>query len=551
MALPFINYFTLSLFVGSLVAIGSGIFVIVANPKGRMYQSWFFLSLSSAVWSLGYLIMIVAPDKNIAWLANWTMHYAAIVIPLFYFSFIIYLTKTQDRYKRFLISFALLGLILLTLNQTKLFVRDVFSKFIFNFVPDAGPLYIYFTVYFFLIVVYASIIVWRSIKEATARNSFEEAQRLKIVILFTIAGFLGGGSVFFLTFNVPIPPYPIILFSLYPLINGYAIIRHHLFNIKLLSAEVFMFLLWVFILFRTILSETLNDRIYNTFLFIASVPLGLFIIRSIIREVKQKEENARLATNLEKANEKLKELDKEKTEFVSMASHQLRSPITAIRGYSSMLTDGSFGQINPEVTEAAKVINESSQRLLGTIEDFLDITRIELGTMKYNFSDVDVLDLVKKTVEELKPTAERKKIAVSVSSEPGKYIVNADSGKLSQVIGNLIDNALKYIPERKDGEVPGEIKIRVYNEPIQGTVRIAIADNGMGIGKETIPYLFKRFARSEDAAKVNIRGTGQGLFVAKQLLEAQKGRIWAESPGLGLGTTFYIELPAKQPVERN
>ena len=122
------------------------------------------------------------------------------------------------------------------------------------------------------------------------------------MILFTVAGFSGGGSVFFLTFNIPILPYPIILFSLYPVISGYAMFRYQLFDVKVITTEILVFVLWIFVLVRTLLSESLFDRFINGGLLVFIVATGIFLIRSVLKEVRAREEIEELATKLEFAN---------------------------------------------------------------------------------------------------------------------------------------------------------------------------------------------------------------------------------------------------------
>lgn len=238
---------------------------------------------------------------------------------------------------------------------------------------------------------------------------------------------------------------------------------------------------------------------------------------------------------LEDANSRLEELDKRKTEFVSMATHQLRSPNTAIRGYSSMLLEGSFGELGEKARQAISVIYQSSEKLRLVVEDFLNITRIELGTLKYEMSKVDMADLAQKVVTELKLMAAERKIELLFEAPGAPFWVNADAGKIGQVFSNIIDNAAKYTPQ-------GRIKVSVSCH--DNVVRFLSEDTGVGIDPEVMPKLFQRFIRAEGAGKINILGTGQGLFVAKQIVEAHGGKIWAESEGKDKGARFIVELPA-------
>lgn len=251
-------------------------------------------------------------------------------------------------------------------------------------------------------------------------------------------------------------------------------------------------------------------------------------------EGKVKERTKELQT----ANKKLRELDRVKTEFVSLATHQLRSPLTAIKGYASMVLENSFGEVGEKARGAVNVIFQSSQKLVEVIEDFLNITRIELGTMKYDRSELNFKELVENVSKELKVNVEKKGLQFSLETDPaGDYKLVGDSGKLAQVVGNLIDNAIKYTPR-------GAIKVTL--RPVAGKIRLEVSDTGVGIPAEIIPKLFQKFTRAEDAGKVNITGTGLGLYVAKQIVEAHQGKIWAESDGTGRGSRFIVELETKK-----
>lgn len=260
-------------------------------------------------------------------------------------------------------------------------------------------------------------------------------------------------------------------------------------------------------------------------------------ITSLVNVVTVALDRATLYQQIKLANEKLRELDKAKTEFVSIASHQLRAPLTAIKGYTSMILEGSFGEVGEKARGALSVIFQSSQKLVSVIEDFLNITRIELGKMKYEMTNFDLQQLIELVAKELKLMIESKGLKLVLDwDRTQNYQINADYGKISQVVNNLIDNAAKYSKQ-------GEIKIVLTKA--DGKVRLAIKDQGTGLTPETMNKLFNKFVRADGAGQANVAGTGLGLYVAKQIVEAHGGRIWAESEGEGKGSTFSFELEAK------
>jgi len=535
------DYYSISLLLGGFIALLSGLVVFIHNHKKIENIAWFFLNIASAVWSFGYFITITATQKEVALVSDLVLHLAAILIPLFYLFFVVSMTDSLKKNRVKIIIATIAGFLFLISAPTKLFVRDVVPKAFFNFVPDAGPFYIYFTAYFFVLVLYALYILFRKYLESA---DLVEKNRYKYMILFTVAGFSGGGSVFFLTFNIPILPYPIILFSLYPIISGYAIFRYQLFDVKVIATEVLVFILWIFILIRALLSESLFDRFINGGLFFFIVATGIFLIRSVIKEVRAREKIEELATKLEFANLRLKQLDEAKSDFLSIASHQLRTPLTAIKGYASMILEGSYGKISETTKGAVDKIFQSSQRLVLIIGDFLDISHIEQGTMQYDFAALDVKELAMGLVEEFKATIESstdksKTLKISFEAdEKENFNINADRNKIRQVVSNLIDNSIKYTPA-------GFVKVSLSKIAENGNVLLKIEDSGIGISAETMPNLFKKFGRARSLSSAYANGSGLGLYVAKEIIKAHKGKIWAESEGEGKGSRFYVELPEK------
>jgi len=329
-----------------------------------------------------------------------------------------------------------------------------------------------------------------------------------------------------------------------PTIGGmaYAILRHKVLNIKAITAEVLTFIILFISFVEILIAKDLKEIILRIFIFVLFFVFGVLLIKSVLREVRQRERLEVLSRELAAANERLKELDKLKTEFLSFASHQLRSPLTAIRGYTSMLLEGSYGALEEKAREPINRVMESSNHLVKLIEDFLNITKIEQGGMKYEFAKVDMEQLLRELARELSVSAEKKGLKLTFETD-GKvgYYANADQEKLRQVLLNFIDNAIKYTPAAMNTGQQGFVKIRLEKTPNR-KARVSVSDSGVGMSEETKNRLFEKFARGEEGQKVNTGGSGLGLYLAKQIVSAHGGRIWAESPGPNLGSTFSIEL---------
>jgi signal transduction histidine kinase len=252
---------------------------------------------------------------------------------------------------------------------------------------------------------------------------------------------------------------------------------------------------------------------------------------------KLKKEIKTATADLRAANERLKQLDAAKSEFISIASHQLRTPLTIIKGYISMMLEGNFGKLTKKEMEPLKKVYLSNERLIRLVENLLNISRIESGRLQFNFKIIQIEGLVSDVVTEIFGNAKKKGIKLNLKMPHTPLPpVKADEEKIRQVVMNLIDNAIKYTDR-------GRIEVKVAL--VDGQVRVCVADTGMGIASKDLSNLFKKFSRGRGTFLVHTEGTGLGLFVARKMIEAHGGRIWAESKGKGQGAKFCFQLPAK------
>ncbi len=248
---------------------------------------------------------------------------------------------------------------------------------------------------------------------------------------------------------------------------------------------------------------------------------------------KLKELQSKIA-EIQEANGELKKINHLKNEYISLATHQIRGPLGAIKGYISLIIEGDYGKVPKEFIEPLDIIFKSTDSLSKTVSDFLDISRIEQGEMKYYLKDFDVADLINEVLNEFKINIERSGLKLKTDILKTKCIVHEDKTKLKQVFANLLDNAHKYT---KTGWIEVGLSKKNNNKVI-----FSVKDSGVGISKDTLPMLFKKFSRAKDASGANILGTGLGLYVAKKLLETRDNHVWAESQGEGKGSQFYVEL---------
>ncbi|MEI6597023.1 MAG: ATP-binding protein [bacterium] len=253
--------------------------------------------------------------------------------------------------------------------------------------------------------------------------------------------------------------------------------------------------------------------------------------------VKMEKEVEKATHDLRKANAQLKKLDMAKSEFISIASHQLRTPLTVIKGYISMMLEGNFGVLTKLEIESLEKVFLSNERLIQLVENLLNISRIESGRLQFDFKAVDLNNIIESVMEELSGTAKKKNLILQYKPPVKPMIkIKMDEEKIRQVVMNLIDNGIKYTKQ-------GSVTIKL--EQAEKKVIFSVADSGMGIRPEDMVNLFKKFSRGTGTSLIHTEGTGLGLFVARMMIEAHKGKIWAESDGEGKGSRFCFELPIK------
>jgi PAS domain S-box-containing protein len=232
-----------------------------------------------------------------------------------------------------------------------------------------------------------------------------------------------------------------------------------------------------------------------------------------------------------------KEVDKAKTEFVSLASHQLKTPMSAVNWYSEMLMDEDVGKLTDKQKDFLKEIREGNDRMVKLVNGLLNVSRIDMGTLSIVPELVDLKKMFESVLGELQFGAEAKKLKIVKSYDATLPKISLDPNLMRIVVQNLLSNAVKYTREG------GEIKVEVKKQNAKD-VLITVKDNGYGIPKKQQPSIFKKLFRADNAKTMKVEGTGLGLYVAKAVVDAFGGKIWFESEE-NKGTAFYITLPLK------
>lgn len=239
---------------------------------------------------------------------------------------------------------------------------------------------------------------------------------------------------------------------------------------------------------------------------------------------------------LEAANIELHRLDEIKSAFISIAAHELRTPLASISGYLEMLLDGDAGALAPRQAEWLRLIEGSARRLLRITSDLLDVARLEMGRLELVMQPTDLVAVVQAVIAEQMPQADMRGQRVQLEAQAALPAALCDATRAAQVIGNLLNNALKYAP-------PGSlVRVDVRAATESGFIQVSVADQGPGIPPEYRDQLFHPFSRLPMQVTGSVSGTGLGLYIAHSLVELHGGRLWLESLP-GQGATFHVTFP--------
>ncbi len=253
-----------------------------------------------------------------------------------------------------------------------------------------------------------------------------------------------------------------------------------------------------------------------------------------IAPVLDKERNVGFFVGIERDITKEKEIDKAKTEFVSLVAHQLRSPLTVVRWYVEMLLNREQGDITKEQKQSLQEIQEGNQRMTDLVNMFLNISRIEMGTFSVSPEEVRPSLVVKSVLDELKSIYQKKQVSIETELVSAERVYLLDVVLFRIIVQNLISNAVKYTP------VEGSVRIRIYEG--EESLVFSVSDTGIGIPEKDRKFLFSRMFRAKNAVNIDAQGNGLGLYIVKEIVETSGGSITFTSEE-NKGSTFIVQFP--------
>ncbi|MBI1971574.1 MAG: hypothetical protein HYS52_01890 [Candidatus Wildermuthbacteria bacterium] len=529
-------FFSISALVNAITSISLGIFVYFQNPKKELNRYFGLFAISVALWSTGYFAWQNARDVETAIILIRILMSGAILIPVFYFHFVITLVGLTQKLRIILVvGYLFIFLFVPVTFFTDLLIRGVAWKLWFPFWPQPGVLFHMFLSVFLAYAAYSWYVLIgaiRNAKEPTSKN------QLLYVFWGTLIGFLGGSTNYFLWYDIPIPPIGNFAVAIYVAMIALAILKTRLFDIRVFLTQLLVVTISVLLFINLVLSQTMFEYFWKGSILLAFTAAGYLLIKSVLNEIKIREE-------LQGAYEQLARLDRAKSEFLSIASHQLRAPLTAVKGYLSLLLEGTYGSVSDKQKKPLASMYESNERLIRLVNDLLNLSRIESGRIEMNWQQSNIEKVTRNVLEELKIKAEEKGLALNFEKQEAQIPpIRMDADKIRNAILNLVDNAIKYT---QTGNITVKLKIVSLGEiPQKGKnskLKIEITDTGEGMTKEEMQKLFESFSRGVAGSKLWTEGAGLGLYIAKRFVQLHGGKIWAESEGKGRGSTFFIELP--------
>ncbi|MFZ2072787.1 MAG: ATP-binding protein [Minisyncoccia bacterium] len=305
-------------------------------------------------------------------------------------------------------------------------------------------------------------------------------------------------------------------------------VRFKTFNVKLIATQALVWGLMFLVGSQFFFIKETTNFILTGITFVGVIIFGQLLIKSVKIEIKQKE--------------RLEILLKQRESLTHLVTHKVKGSFTRSKYIFAEMVEGTFGKLSKELQEMAEKGLNSDNEGIATVDLVLNAANLQTGTVKYEMKPVDFKEIVSHFVDELKDRALSKGLKFETDIKDGDYNISGDSFWLKEVVHNLIDNSIRYT---KEGSVKVGLEKKITStQGERNKILFYVKDTGVGINDEDKKNLFTEGGRGKNSVSVNVDSTGYGLFTVKLIVDAHKGRIWAESEGDNKGTTFFVELNA-------
>ncbi len=528
-SLPNLDLLSVGIVVAATGVLGFSVYF--SDRKSVTSRAFLFFSLMTAFWgTLTYAEYRVPPDLGL-WFLRASLFFAvwqAYSLYLFFAAF-----PERDYTLQFVQRYVLVPIVAMTSLLTLTpYVLDHVAQLAPNGSIASiknGPAFLLFGIVSVTLVIWGLVVFFQKMNavHGVARRPYVEIQ---IGTFLTFA--------FIITFNFILPAFfsvaIFVVFSslfVFPFIAfaSYAILRENLFNIKVIATSTLVFILAIISFSEIIFSDTLPLIFFRTSVFILILIFGINLIKSVIREVEQREKIQKLAEELEKTNERQEGL-------IHFIGHEVKGFLTKAAGTFASLSEGDFGTLPETMRPLVEHALAETRQGADSVATILKAANLKKGTVTYVKEPFDLKALVADAVDKEKMAAEKKGLALTLTADDAEYQMTGDRAQINDhVLRNLIDNSINYTPS-------GSINVSLKREGDK--IVFAVQDTGVGITDEDKAHLFTEGGHGKDSMKVNVHSTGYGLFIAKSIVEAHGGTIRADSDGAGKGSTFTAEFPA-------
>jgi len=515
-----------------IIAILAFMIVFIVRSSGYSLKSklLFSLGISFILWVINILVQWTVVEASIVYFAWEMTALIEIFIPLSTLYLVYVFINDRDVKFRMKLFFSAIILAVASAVPTYLNMRG-FD--IVNCEGVVGPLL--FIIYFFEVLTAFWIIgIYFNKREILIKNRVENQSKLKQLSIIT-----GSSALFLLIFAMAnlageiTGVYSINLFGPLGMLIflgflTYMIVKFQAFNVKLFSAQALVWAVVFFIGAQFFFIRNPINYVLNGITFVMTIIFGNYLISSVKREIEQKEYLSTL--NLE-----LKGLIKQRENLVHLITHKVKGSFTRSKYIFAEMVEGSFGKLDDMIMKMAKKGLDSDNEGIHTVDMVLNSFNLGSGIVKYDMKPMDLKKTVEEVLSEKGSRAKDKGLGVEFLAPDAEYKINGDVFWIKEVVNNFVENSIRY-------SLKGSIHIKL--EKLDGKVRLGVKDEGVGLSDDDKKGLFTEGGRGKDSLKMNVDSTGYGLFSVKVIVQAHGGRVWAESEGRDMGSTFWIELPA-------
>ncbi len=515
------NLFGITSIIIFFASLGFGLSIYASNRESKVNKSWFIVSIFVGLWGLSLYGVTSTENIKIALKWQYLLDISAILIPVTYFSFVCDLLNIQgdDWFKRLILY---LGATVSIFSVTPFFKTGVVQKYGFFWI-EPGPYYLVFPLFFAAITAISLVFL---IIEYFQSNDKQVRAQIRNTLLAGMIGF-GGGITNFFPQVINVYPFGNYFVILYVAFMSYGVLRYKLLSKKMLSAQLVSGAIVLVFLFNLLQPDSLVNWAVKFLLFILVLIFSVLLVRGVYNEISQKEKIEKLADELKAANEG-------QVSLMHFMNHQVKGRFGNAKNIFAELMTDDYGVMPPKTIPLLEKGLDEVNMGIDYVQNVLRGASAENGKIPYEMKPLDFRQIVETAFAKEKDRAESKNLKFELKIDDGDYNMHGDARELGESVRNLFDNSINYTQE-------GSVKILLTGDKY--AIKLNIEDTGVGILEEDKPKLFKSGVRGTDSLKFNVNSTGYGLAFVKGVIDAHKGRVWAESEGRWKGATFNVELP--------